>query len=108
MPFITEFEQEFTRKVFAEDDEKIVDVDENSYLMRADRKTTAEYYSKMTTSGILSINDARRELGYSDVEDGDSHTVAYSDVSKANLSNVDEETDKNEEVEEVGETGETT
>lgn len=109
MPFITEFEQEFTRKVFAEDDEKIVDVDENSYLMRADRKTTAEYYSKMTTAGILSINDARRELGYSDVEDGDSHTVAYSDVSKANLANVDdEETDKNEEVEEVGETGETT
>ena len=88
MPYIIQFEQEFSRKVFYDDDDMFVDVDENSYLMRADKSTTAEYLSKLVTSGIMSVNESRKELNLSDIgKDGDMHTIAYSDASKATLSN---------------------
>lgn len=89
MPFVIEFEQEFTRKCFNGDNDFVVDMDENSYLLRTDRASTADYYQKMVSAGIMSVNDARRELGMSEVDGGDSHTVAYSDATKASLENAD-------------------
>lgn len=87
MPFIKEIEEEFTRKIFYDDDNLIVDMDEQDFLRRADLNATAEYYNKMVTSGILSINDARRDLGLSDIKGGDDAHIAYSDAEKARISN---------------------
>ena len=93
MPFVKEIEDEFTRKVFVDSEDLIVDMDENSFLLRTDKQSTGEYYTKMVQSGIYSVNDARRELGLSEISDGDTHTVAFTDASKANLAN--SEADKN-------------
>lgn len=87
-PYVRELEEEFTRKVFSDaESDLVVDVDEGRFLLKSDMSATADYYQKMVSAGIYSVNDARRDLGMSDVADGDEHTVAFSDASKANLAN---------------------
>jgi len=60
-------------------------MDENEFLLRTDKKTTGEYLSKLVGGGIMTVNEARKELGLSEIEDGDKLHIAYSDASKAQI-----------------------
>ena len=81
MPYVTLLENEFSRKLLKGTETNFhIDLDEN-YLLRADKTATASYYSTMVNNGILTRNEARRELGLNPIDGGDTLTVAFSKVS---------------------------
>lgn len=77
LPLIVKFEQEFSRKLFtgAELAEGYHCSFNTARLMRADKNGQANYYSKMFNSGVLSVNEIRRDLDLPHVEGGDQHFV---------------------------------
>lgn len=81
-PYMTSIEQEFTRKLFPGEDDLYVDFDENFYLLRTDKASTADYLSKLVTSGIISVNEARTELGLPEIEGAGKLTVSFTDVQQ--------------------------
>ena len=85
MPYVAVIEAEFTRKIFLDDPDLLVDMDENEFLLRTDKKSTAEYLTKLVGGGIMTVNEGRKELGLGRVEDGDGLHIAYSDASKAEI-----------------------
>lgn len=89
LPFISSIESEFTRKLFYDDDEYIVDMDETAFLLRTDKSTTSSYLSTLVGGGIMTVNEARRELNLSELDNPDCNTVhiAFSDASKAKIGN---------------------
>jgi hypothetical protein len=58
-------EDEFNLKLFkpSEVGRFMVDFD-YSVMVQTDKKTEAEYYTKLLTNGVVSINDVRSKLGY--------------------------------------------
>ena len=96
LPFMTSIETEFTRKLFYDDDELIVDMDESAFLLRTDKNTTSSYLSTLVGGGIMTVNEARKELNLSEITDnGDSLHIAYSDADKAQI-NDDKKTKQNQ------------
>ena len=82
--YIRSIEEEFTRKLFIDDD-FIVDMDENEFLMRVNKQTLSSYLTSLVGGGIMTINEARKELGLPEVDDADKLHIAYSDASKAQI-----------------------
>lgn len=87
-PYITMFEEEFTRKLVKENDIEI-NLDE-TILLRTDKTSQADYYEKMLRNGILCIDEIRSELGYSEVGLKD-HVIPYSDAAQNTLGKKTEE-----------------
>ena len=56
---------------------------DSSIILRADKKSLAEYYQKMFTMGVMSPNEIRKDLDMNPVEGGDSHFM------QVNLSTMD-------------------
>lgn len=83
-PYIIMIEEEFTRKLCRHDKSVKINLDEN-YLLKIDKSTQASYYATMLQNGVLCINEVRKEMGLSDVEGGDKHTIAYSDVNQNSI-----------------------
>ena len=89
-PFIVMVEQELNRKLTSDTGLEL-GLDETA-ILRTNKAELAGYYNSLLQMGVLSINEVRKELGYNPVENGDSHNLAYNDVSKTNLtSSTDEE-----------------
>lgn len=87
LPYIVNIEQEFTRKVFADDDELSVDMDEKEFLFRTSKQAESQYLTSLVGAGIITVNEARSMIGMKSVSDGDSLHIAYSDASKAQIGN---------------------
>lgn len=92
LPYIKVIEDEFTRKLFPDND-YYVDIDEREYV-RMQSKDASEYYSKLVSSGIISVNEARKNLGYEAVENGDNLIIAYTDISQNKIN--DDKSDSEE------------
>lgn len=88
LPYITLFEEEFSRKLKTK-----INFDE-SYLLRTDTSAKATYFSTLTEKGILSINEAREELGYEPIEGGDVHAISYTDISQNTIENKPNQTNE--------------
>lgn len=59
-PWVTNFEEEITKKLFTEQEKKIYYVKGNmNVILRSDMKSKGEYYSKMVNSGIFLANEVR-------------------------------------------------
>lgn len=84
-PYITLIEEEFTRKLFKPSEEGMkVKLDENA-IMKTDKAAQADYYGKLIEKGVLSVNEVRGELGYSEIEGGDKHFVAFTNIAQNTL-----------------------
>ena len=82
MPYIVMVEEEFTRKLIKPSEEGLeVNLDETA-ILKADKSAIASYYSMLLQNGVLCVNEVRRELGFSPIEGGDKHTVAYTDIAQ--------------------------
>ena len=83
LPYISLIECEFNRKLLKQSERAVysIDLDEN-YLLRTDKTSTANYLSTLVAGGILSINEARNQLGFGEIEGGDSHIIAYTDINQ--------------------------
>lgn len=91
IPYVAMMQDEFTRKLVKPSEKGItVDVDE-TWLMKGDMKTTAEYLSKLTSGGIMTTNEARKVIGLSPVEGGDEIVIPYTKISDNQLNNNDKQ-----------------
>lgn len=87
-PYISMIEDEFNRKLVKPSEVKniLIDIDEK-YLLKGDMNTTADYLQKLTSSGIMSVNEAREYLGMTPVEGGDECRIPYTKIEDNNLNN---------------------
>lgn len=86
-PYITMCEEEFTRKLFTPSESNLtVNFDETA-LLKTNKTALADYYSKLLDKGVLCINEVRKELGYSQIEGGDKHLIAYTKIEDNTINN---------------------
>lgn len=72
-PILEKFEEEFENKLFGDSDIDIkFDVNQ---LLRADKQALAGYYNTLFNVGAVSVNEIRKELDMSPIEDGDNHFI---------------------------------
>lgn len=94
-PIITLIEEEFTRKLFAPSEKNFrIDLDENS-MLRMSKSAQAAFFSSMTERGILSVNEARLELGYESRKGCDNLIIPFTDINM-NKINSDTQEEENE------------
>lgn len=84
-PYVIMIEEEVNRKIImpSKFGKEHLDIDENS-IQSIDRNKQLEELSKAVTQGIMTQNEARKELGLSPVEGGDKLIIAYSKVEDNN------------------------
>lgn len=88
LPFTQLMEDEFNLKLFKPSEVGKVMVDfDYSVMVQTDKKTESEYYTKLLTNGVLTINDVRSKLGFepSAEEGADKHWIQ---ISYATVENV--------------------
>ena len=91
-PYIVLVEEEFTRKLFKPSESNLViDLDETA-LLKTDKSALAGYYGALLDKGVLCVNEVRKELGYSPIEGGEKHMIAYTKIED-NLINNEENND---------------
>lgn len=87
LPWIEMFENEMNRKLVLSGENIKIILNEES-LLRSDKKSQAEYYTKLVSNGILTINEVREELGFPNIgEEGDKHIIPFTDINQNSLEN---------------------
>ena len=86
-PLLTKIELEFEIKLFQPEDNLDIKFDVNE-LLRTDKKSQAEYLTKMFNLGTMSPNEIRRELDMEPVEGGDIHVAQVNLTSIKNLEKI--------------------
>lgn len=82
-PLIELIQDELNRKLCINQD-VIIDIDED-HILKADKSATASYLQTLTSAGILSINEARHQLGYEPIEGGDKHMIPYTNLDQNSI-----------------------
>lgn len=106
LPYIRIIEDEFTRKLFPKDD-YYLDIDETE-MLRMKSTDSANYYNTLVSSGILSVNEVRNELGFEPIEGGDNHIIAYTDIDQNTINKDKSDEDKSEKTDEKDDSEEKT
>lgn len=103
MAYIAMIESELTRKLLKADEQGKVKIilDTASYL-RPNKQAEGQYYSTLIDKGILTRNEARKALGYCELENLDKIIIPYTDINQNTVGNkkgetLNEEGDNNEE-----------
>lgn len=95
MPYVSMVQDEFNRKLVKPSEAGItIDLDE-SYLIKADKNSTAKYLKTLVDSGIISRNEARKQLGYNEIKGCDDLIVPFTNIKDNTIGN-QEENSKNE------------
>lgn len=81
-PYIVMVESEFSKKMLKPSESNLIINLDETYLLKTDKTAQASYYNTLLLNGVLCINEVRRELGYSEIEGGDKHIIAYTDVNQ--------------------------
>lgn len=89
-PYITMMEDEMSRKLLKPSEGNLSVVFETNEILRTDKQAQSNYYTALINSGVLSINEVRKELGYAEIEDGDKHIIPFSDVAQNTIGNNEE------------------
>lgn len=88
LPFTQLMEDEFNLKLFKPSEVGRITVDfDYSVLVQTDKNTEAEYYTKLLTNGVLTINDVRSKLGFEPSEEVGSNNH-WIQISYATVENV--------------------
>lgn len=81
-PILRQYEEEFLYKLFSETEQQKYYLKFNlESLLRADKKTQAEYYKIMNDMGALNLNEIRELEERNSIEGGDVHRVDLNHVS---------------------------
>lgn len=83
-PLLTKIEEEFEIKLFGTNESYDIKFDVNG-LLRTDKKSQAEYYTKLFNLGVVSPNEIRKELDMGEIEGGDIHVAQVNLTSIKNL-----------------------
>ena len=80
-PYITMIENEFNRKLLKQSESNLSVTLETNEILRTDKQAQSSYYSSLIGTGVLSINEVRKELGYNGIgEDGDKHIIPFTKI----------------------------
>lgn len=88
LPFTQLLEDEFNLKLFKPSEVGKISIDfDYSAMVQTDKATEAEYYTKLLTNGVVTINDVRSKLGFepSAEEGADQH---WMQISYATIQNI--------------------
>lgn len=99
-PLLTKIEIEMETKLFKPEDKYDIKFDV-SELLRTDKKSQAEYFTKMFNLGVLSPNDIRKELDMEEIEGGDIHCAQVNLTSIKNLEFVNATADNRQKEDEL-------
>lgn len=95
-PYITLIENEFTRKLIKPSEKNLfIDLDEN-YIVKSDKQSQANYLSTLVSKGIMTVNEARYQLGLNPMEGGDKLFVAFTDINQNTINNKNTEKEEDE------------
>lgn len=88
LPFTQLMEDEFNLKLFKPSEVGKIMVDfDYSVLVQTDKTTEAEYYTKLLTNGVVTVNDVRSKLGYEPSEEAGSDKH-WMQISYATIENI--------------------
>lgn len=94
-PYIVMIENEFNRKLLKQSEENLNIVLETNEILRTDKSAQATYYSTLISSGVMTINEVRKELGFNGIgEDGDKNIIPYSDIAANTINGGDNNNEK--------------
>ena len=98
-PLISLIEAEFNRKLIkpSEKNRIYLDFDEN-HIMFADKSATANYYATLVKNGIMTINEARHNLGYNPMDGGDDLIIPFTDISQNTIGNKNTEIENEQDI----------
>lgn len=101
-PFVQCLEQELNRKLILPKDQTkyYIDIVEED-IIKQDKQSQVNYLSTLVNTGIISRNEARKQLGFGPIEGGDELTVSYTDINQNKVNqNEDKNTEENTDEEE--------
>jgi len=95
-PFISILEEEFNRKCLkpSERREYVIDFAEEELIV-SDKSTESTYLKTLVDAGIMTRNEARRQLGLPPVDGADDLVIPFTDISQNTIGSA-EEPDENE------------
>lgn len=98
LPLIELIEEEFNKKLIRPSERKkiIIDFDEDK-IMFSDKTSTANYYSTLVKNGLISINEARIAMGYTEKEGCDDLIIPYTNINDNKVDGQNTEENKNNE-----------
>ena len=99
LPIINLMEEEINRKLVTVSTQ-YVDFDETE-LLKGDKSTMSNYYTTLVSNAILTINEARKALGYNPMDGADDLIIPFTDISQNTIGGNDdvEEQKSDEDVE---------
>ena len=87
-PYITMIENELNRKLLKKSESNLSITLETNEILRTDKAAQSSYYSTLINSGVMTINEVRKELGYNGIgEDGDKNIIPFSDIQQNTINN---------------------
>ena len=86
-PILTKIEMELEIKLFKQEDRMDIKFDVNE-LLRTDKKSQAEYFTKLFNLGSMSPNEIRKELDMGPVEGGDINVAQINLTDIKNLTTI--------------------
>jgi HK97 family phage portal protein len=99
MPYVILLEQELNQKLLTVKQRQVMYIDiKEEDIIKSDKNSQANYLTTLCNSGLITRNEARKELGFGPIEGGDELIIAYTDISQNTIGGNNEE-DKNTEEE---------
>lgn len=98
---ISMIEAELNKKLLRPSEKHLTLYLDTNELLRAVKKDSAAYYQTLVAGGILTANEARKDLGMPPIEGGDDLRIAYSDANQNALNNNQEEKEKEDNEENI-------
>ena len=99
-PYISMLESELNRKLLKPSENNLEIILETNEILRVDKSSQAAFYKSMVESGILTLNEVRKELGYSSIEGGDVNFIPFTDISQNTVNGDSNNNDQNQEEDE--------
>lgn len=99
MPYVILLEQELTMKLLSNKQKQTLYIDiKEEDIIKSDKQSQANYLTSLVSKGIISVNEARKELGFGPKEGADDLIIPFTDISQNTISG--DNTDKNTEEQE--------
>ena len=84
-PYLVMIEQQINKKIFLPSENKLMVEFNRKDMLSIDKVALASYYRELVNNGIINLNEARKDLGYNDIEHGDHN---YMQLSFSTLQNI--------------------
>lgn len=95
-PYITLIENELKRKLIKPSEKDLyIDLDAG-FILKSDKSSQASYLNTLVGGGIMTINEARQQLGLNPMDGGDDLRIAYSDAEQNKINQTKQDTNTND------------